>query len=139
MLTCAGTGLNSGVIAGVVWFTGNHSAGAPAVVNMSLGGGESAASSRPVSTSIADGITYAVAAGNGTRDVFTFSRRPSAVIPFWLDDEYRAPARASATSGRVSILAPGSNMTSALFLPDRHRDGERRVDGGAARRLCGGA
>ena len=34
-------GLNSGVIAGVDWVTGNHQAGQPAVANMSLGGGKS--------------------------------------------------------------------------------------------------
>src|SRR2546430_5648171 len=41
VLTCAGIGLNSDVIAGVDWVTANHAS--PAVANMSLGGGKSAA------------------------------------------------------------------------------------------------
>ena len=39
VLSCSGSGSNSGVIAGVDWVTSNHTAGAPAVANMSLGGG----------------------------------------------------------------------------------------------------
>ena len=73
VLTCAGTGLNSGVIAGVDWVTGNHQAGQPAVANMSLGGGKSAALEQAVANSIADGVTYGVAAGNETEDACTGS------------------------------------------------------------------
>jgi subtilisin family serine protease len=65
VLDCAGSGLTSGVIAGVDWVTGNHPAGAPAIANMSLGGGASAALDTAVRNSIADGVSYAVAAGNG--------------------------------------------------------------------------
>ena len=64
VLGCTGSGSNSGVIAGVDWVTGNHAAGAPAVANMSLGGGVSTALDTAVNNSIADGVTYAVAAGN---------------------------------------------------------------------------
>jgi len=56
------------VIAGVDWVTGDHVAGAPAVANMSLGGGQSAALDQAVRRSIADGVTYAVAAGNDNAD-----------------------------------------------------------------------
>ncbi len=45
--------------------TGDHQAGAPAVANMSLGGGASTALDTAVRNSVADGVTYAVAAGNG--------------------------------------------------------------------------
>jgi subtilisin family serine protease len=65
VLNCSGSGTTSGVIAGVDWVTGNHAAGAPAVANMSLGGGASSALDTAVSNSINDGVSYAIAAGNG--------------------------------------------------------------------------
>jgi subtilisin family serine protease len=65
VLNCAGSGSTSGVIAGVDWVTGNHAAGQPAVANMSLGGGASSSLDTAVRNSIADGVSYAVAAGNG--------------------------------------------------------------------------
>jgi subtilisin family serine protease len=66
VLNCNGSGTISGVIAGVDWVTGNHVA-QPAVANMSLGGGASTALDNAVRNSIADGVSYAVAAGNGNR------------------------------------------------------------------------
>src|SRR6185503_14228262 len=65
VLDCNGSGPTSGVIAGVDWVSGNHQAGQPAVANMSLGGGGSNALDTAVRNSIADGVSYAVAAGNG--------------------------------------------------------------------------
>jgi subtilisin family serine protease len=65
VLDCGGSGSTSGVIAGVNWVTGNHPAGAPAIANMSLGGGASSALDTAVRNSILDGVSYAVAAGNG--------------------------------------------------------------------------
>jgi subtilisin family serine protease len=63
VLNCSGSGTTSGVIAGVDWVTENHIK--PAVANMSLGGGASEALDAAVRNSIAAGVTYAVAAGNG--------------------------------------------------------------------------
>jgi len=65
VLNCNGSGTTSGVIAGVDWVTGNHLPGQPAVANMSLGGGASSALDTAVRNSIADGVSYAIAAGNG--------------------------------------------------------------------------
>lgn len=65
VLGCNGSGATSGVIAGVDWVTGNHQAGQPAVANMSLGGGVSTALDNAVRASIADGVSYTLAAGNG--------------------------------------------------------------------------
>ena len=42
VLDCGGSGTWSGVIAGIDWVTGNHPAGAPAVSNLSFGGGATA-------------------------------------------------------------------------------------------------
>jgi subtilisin family serine protease len=65
VLNCSGSGTTSGVIAGVDWVTANHQAGQPAVANMSLGGGASSTLDAAVRNSIADGVSYAIAAGNG--------------------------------------------------------------------------
>src|SRR5262249_50698767 len=65
VLDCNGSGSTSGVIAGVDWVTGDHAPGAPAVANMSLGGSRSTALDNAVRNSIADGVSYAIAAGNG--------------------------------------------------------------------------
>ncbi len=65
VLDCSGSGAWSGVIKGVDWVTGDHDAGEPAVANMSLGGGASSAVDTAVRNSIADGVSYALSAGNG--------------------------------------------------------------------------
>ena len=119
VLDCAGMGLNSGVIAGVDWVTGNHQAGAPAVANMSLGGGKSVALEQAVANSIADGVTYAVAAGNETEDACTGS--PSglpAAITVGATTNTDARASYSDFGACVDFFAPGSNITSASFLTD---------------------
>jgi subtilisin family serine protease len=67
VLDCRGSGSYSGIIAGIEWVTEHHVSGAPAVANMSLGGGASDALDAAVTGSIADGVTYVVAAGNGDR------------------------------------------------------------------------
>jgi len=63
VLDCNGSGYTSDVIAGVDWVTDDHSG--PSVANMSLGGGASDALDEAIRTSIAQGVAYAVAAGNG--------------------------------------------------------------------------
>ena len=141
VLTCAGTGLNSGVLAGVDWVTGNHAAGAPAVANMSLGGGESAALEQAVSNSIADGITYAVAAGNETEDACTGS--PSglaAAITVGATTNTDARAELQRLRPVRRLLRAGLEHHVGL-VSDRHRHGddERHVDGGPARRRSGRA
>lgn len=119
VLNCAGIGLNSGVIAGVDWVTGDHAAGAPAVANMSLGGGQSAALDTAVRNSIADGVTYAVAAGNDTADACAGS--PSGVsqaITVGATDATDARASFSNFGSCVDWFAPGVNITSAWWLTD---------------------
>jgi aqualysin 1 len=119
VLNCAGVGLNSGVIAGVDWVTGDHQAGQPAVANMSLGGGKSVALEQAVANSIADGVTYAVAAGNETEDACTGS--PSglpAAITVGATTNTDARASFSDFGPCVDFFAPGSGITSASFLTD---------------------
>ncbi len=64
VLDCNGDGTTESVVAGLDWVVRNHTAGVRAVANMSLGGGKDAALDAAVERAIADGITFAVAAGN---------------------------------------------------------------------------
>jgi hypothetical protein len=117
VLDCAGSGTNSGVISGVDWVTGNRVL--PAVANMSLGGGVSAALDAAVSNSIASGVTYAVAAGNSNADAClgSPSRVPAAIT---VGATTNADARASYSNFGtcLDVFAPGTNITSAWSTSD---------------------
>jgi subtilisin family serine protease len=119
VLDCSGVGLNSWVIAGVDWVTGDHDPGEAAVANMSLGGGKSAALDQAVNNSIADGVTYAVAAGNETEDACTGS--PSGVpaaITVGATDSTDRRADFSDFGSCVDFFAPGVDITSAWWITD---------------------
>lgn len=115
VLDCGGSGSTSGVVAGVDWVTSNHTSG-PAVGNMSLGGGASASLDQSVQRAIADGVTFAVAAGNETTDACTRSpaRTPEAIT---VGSTTNTDAKSSFSNygSCVDIFAPGSNITSAWY------------------------
>jgi subtilisin family serine protease len=121
VLNCAGSGTTSGVIAGVNWVTGNHAAGQPAVANMSLGGGASSSLDTAVRNSIADGVSYAVAAGNG--DIFGFPQNACNYSPARVAEAMTISATDSsdrkaswANYGTcVDWFAPGVSITSAWY------------------------
>src|SRR5438046_7133319 len=71
VLSCAGIGLTSDVIAAVDWMSTNHVN--PAVANMSLGGGKSPALDQAVTNLWNSGVFLAVAAGNDNVDACTES------------------------------------------------------------------
>lgn len=114
VLGCTGSGTTAGVIAGIDWVTGNHAAGEPAAANMSLGGGASTALDDAVKNSVADGVTYGVAAGNDNADACTKSpaRAPTALT---VASTTSTDARSSFSNFGtcVDIFAPGSSITSA--------------------------
>ena len=114
VLGCDGSGSNSGVIAGVDWVTAN--AVRPAVANMSLGGGDSAALDTAVRNTIASGIAMAVAAGNSNNDACSGSpnKVPEAIT---VGSTTNTDARSSFSSfgSCLDIYAPGSNITSANY------------------------
>lgn len=119
VLDCSGSGPTSGVIAGVDWVTGHHTGTAPAVANMSLGGGASSSLDTAVKNSINDGITYAVAAGNGNligiaQDACNYS--PARVAPaLTVSATDKADKKASwANYGTcLDLFGPGVSITSA--------------------------
>lgn len=114
VLGCNGSGTISGVIAGIDWVTGDHAAGEPAAANMSLGGGASTALDDAVKNSVADGVTYGVAAGNDNADACTKSpaREPTALT---VASTTSTDARSSFSNFGtcVDMFAPGSSITSA--------------------------
>jgi aqualysin 1 len=117
VLSCSGSGSNSGVIAGVDWVTGNRIR--PAVANMSLGGGASSALDAAVRNSIASGVTYAIAAGNSNANAGNFS--PARVgEAITVGSSTRTDARSSFSNfgSVVDIFAPGSSITSAWSTGD---------------------
>jgi len=121
VLDCAGSGSNAGVIAGIDWVTADHAAGAPAVANMSLGGGASTALDQAVQRSIADGVTYAVAAGNGNQagvpqDACKSSpARVAGALTVGATDRNDAPASFSNYGACVDLFGPGVGITSDWY------------------------
>jgi subtilisin family serine protease len=113
VLNCSGSGTNSGVIAGIDWVTANHTNG-KAVANMSLGGGVSSALDAAVRNSIADGVVYAIAAGNSNRDACKFSpARTAEAITVGATTSSDARASYSNYGSCLDLFAPGSSITSA--------------------------
>ena len=116
VLDCNGSGSTSGVIAGVDWVTANHAAGAPAVANMSLGGGVSSALDTAVNNSISDGVTYAVAAGNENTNACNGSpSRVGAALTVGSTTSTDARSSFSNYGTCLDLFAPGSSITSAWY------------------------
>jgi subtilisin family serine protease len=119
VLNCSGSGSTSGVIAGVDWVTGNHAAGQAAVANMSLGGGASSALDSAVQRSINDGVSYAVAAGNGDflgrqQNACNYSpARVAAAMTISATDSSDRKASWANYGSCVDWFAPGVSITSA--------------------------
>lgn len=114
VLDCDGSGTMSTVVAGVDWVTGHHT-GVPAVANMSLGGSApQPALETAVRASIADGVTYAVAAGNEYGDACEHAPAniAEAITVSASDaDDYRAVFSNYGTCS--DIFAPGVDIASA--------------------------
>ena len=119
VLDCGGSGTYAGVIAGVDWVTAVHAPGEPAVANMSLGGGAYQPLDDAVTNSIADGISYTVAAGNSNDDACNYSpaRTPNAIT---IGATTPADSRAGFSNwgSCVDWFAPGQGITSAWHTSD---------------------
>ncbi|MEU6879619.1 S8 family peptidase [Streptomyces sp. NPDC046712] len=114
-----GSGTTAGVIAGIDWVTAHHAAGAPAVANLSLGGGASTALDNAVKNSIADGVTYAVAAGNeGVNASSTSPARVPAAITVGATSSTDAKASWSNYGSVLDLFAPGVSITAGWNTSD---------------------
>jgi subtilisin family serine protease len=118
VLDCNGDGTDATVIAGVDWVTANRIA--PAVANMSLGGGASSALDTAVQNSINAGVTYAIAAGNdyGTNACNTSPARVAAAITVGSTTSTDARSDFSNIGTCLDIFAPGSSIQSAWSTSD---------------------
>ena len=119
VVNCAGGGDVSMAIAAVDWVTAN--AQRPAVVNMSLGYGDVQSLRDAVEASVAAGINYAVAAGNGDwlgRPLDACSESPAGapnVNTVGATDASDNEASFSNYGTCVDILAPGVDVLSAYY------------------------
>ena len=111
VLSCSGSGSNSGVIAGINWVAQNHIA--PAVANLSLGGGASTAVDQAINALATSGVFVAVAAGNEGQDACNVSPARAANATT-VAASTRTDARATYSNygGCVDLYAPGSSITS---------------------------
>ncbi len=117
---CGNSTATTTIIAGVDWATGDHQAGQPAVANMSLGGGASAAMDTAVQNLINDGVTVAIAAGNdsGADACGTSPARVAAGITVGSTDINDARSSFSNIGTCVDLFGPGSNIVSAGIAND---------------------
>ncbi len=112
VLDCNGSGTTSGVIAGINWVAANRIR--PAVGNMSLGGGYSAALNTAVANASSAGVTFVVAAGNSNANACNYSpaSAPSA-ITVGATSSNDARASFSNFGTCVDMFAPGVSIISS--------------------------
>ena len=114
VLNCSGSGSNSGVIAGVDWVRLNHIA--PAVANMSLGGGISTALDTAVNNLHNANVTIAVAAGNSNANACNSSpARAANAITVGSTTTTDARSSFSNFGTCLDLFAPGSGILSAWW------------------------
>ncbi|MFI1394730.1 S8 family peptidase [Streptomyces sp. NPDC020681] len=112
VLNCEGSGTNSGVIAGLEWVAEN--AVQPAVLNASLGGGQSASVDAAADFLAASGVLPVVAAGNSAADACDFSPAgANGVYTVGASTPQDAEADFSNYGQCLEIYAPGTNIVSA--------------------------
>ncbi|MEU2508189.1 S8 family peptidase [Streptomyces sp. NPDC007863] len=119
VLDANGSGTTAGVVAGIDWVTAHHPAGAPAVANLSLGGGASTTLDNAVKRSIADGVTYAVAAGNsGVNARNSSPARVTEAITVGATDSADAKASWSNYGAVLDLFAPGVSIKAGWHTSD---------------------
>jgi subtilisin family serine protease len=114
VLDCSGSGLWSGVIAGIDWVAVNHVK--PAVANLSLGGGTSASVDDAVRRLIGSGVATVVAAGNSNSDACRSSpARVTEALTIGATNKTDYRPSWSNYGACLDWFAPGVNITSAWY------------------------
>jgi len=116
VLDCAGSGTTSGIVSGLNWVIAQHAAGTPAVANLSLGGVASSSLDTAVQSTINDGVSVIVAAGNENVDACTTSpARVAAALTVGASDKADARASFSNYGSCLDLFAPGVGITSDWY------------------------
>jgi subtilisin family serine protease len=112
VINCMGVGTLSALTMGVDWVTAN--AVLPAVANSSVGGPQSPTVDAAVTSSIAVGITYVIAAGNASDDACNYSPADvaTAITVGTTDPTTDITDPATNTGTCLKLFAPGVNITS---------------------------
>ncbi|MPV87672.1 S8 family serine peptidase [Georgenia ruanii] len=119
VLDCNGSGTISTVVSGIDWVVQDHPVGAPAVVNMSLGGPASDALDAAVRRLVADNITVVVASGNSGADAcLTSPARTAEAITVNASTQTDEHAPFSNFGACTDIYAPGVGVRSAWASSD---------------------
>jgi len=118
VLNCQGDGTYAQVIGGVNWVANNKQA--PAVANMSLGGGPSVSLDEAVNNLIATGVTVVVAAGNdyGVNACTISPARVPAAITVGATNNLDQKANFSNIGSCLDLFAPGVAIDSAWYTSD---------------------
>lgn len=115
VLNCAGIGTNADVIEGMDWVR-THAV-KPAVANMSLGGGFSAAVNSAATSLNNSGVFLSVAAGNDSEDACNSSpASASGVMTVAASDQTDTAASFTNNGSCVETYAPGVSITSDYLL-----------------------
>ncbi len=110
---CGNTTTTADIIEGVEWVVADHTAGAPAVANMSLGGPGSAALDTAVQNMSGAGVATAVAAGNdGANGCNGSPARVAGALTVGATDANDARASFSNFGACVDLHAPGVSIVS---------------------------
>ncbi len=125
VLDCTGYGESASVISGVDWVTAQKqlNPSIPMVANMSLAGFNEAAMNQAVRNSIAAGVVYVLAAGNGNLNACQFSPAGTTegiTVGATTNSDKRDFYSNWGTC--VDLFAPGSNITSAGHTDDTSTD-----------------
>ncbi|GAA0915563.1 hypothetical protein Vau01_014850 [Virgisporangium aurantiacum] len=117
VFTCGGLTDTASVLAGIDWVTAHHNPGERAIANMSISA-DSASSvvSLALERSMADGIVYAVAAGNLNADACAFSpgnMTNAITVGATQNSGNDSKADYSNHGFCVDVFAPGNNINSA--------------------------
>ncbi len=116
---CSGDITNSNLISGINWVQANRLN--PAVVNMSLNGGFSAAVNTSINSLSNSGVTVVVAAGNDNDNACNYSPSSASnaitVAATMMDDSRLIQKKYGSNFGScVDIFAPGSEIQLAYYI-----------------------